>query len=68
MNSKDFDLAEEYKAMLNKYEPIFGKYDKHRRMHIPIPQRIKEMSDKLDEYYRQQAQKTEKRKPELATA
>jgi hypothetical protein len=59
------DLVEEYWKMRDKYDPIFGKYDTQGGR-CPFPVMIKEMSDKLDGYYRDRQER--KLEPELARA
>jgi hypothetical protein len=64
--SEDIVLLKEYGAIRKKYEAVFGEYRPHIGQY-PGADMIKEMSDKLDEYYRQQ-QEEEKRAPKLVTA
>jgi len=59
------DIVDEYWKMRDKYDPIFGEYDT-RGGRYTFPEMIKEMSDKLDDYYRKQ--QTQKFEPELTTA
>jgi len=66
ISSEDIVLLKEYGTIRKKYEAVFGKYKPRGGQH-PGAEMIKEMSDKLNEYYRQQ-QKEEKRTPKLATA
>jgi hypothetical protein len=65
----DEELLDEYVAVMRNYEAVFGKYNPFTRTSRPLTVRIKEMQDKLDEYYRQQrTPQTEKREPEMAHA
>jgi len=59
-------ILDEYWAVRNNYETVFGKLSFSASV-APgsLTNKIKEMSDKLDDYYRQK-QRAETRKQELA--
>jgi hypothetical protein len=62
----DTKLLNEYGNLRKKYESVFGEYDPSPRLRLgpyPLVEEIKDISDKLDEYYRQQ--RIGKRAPEL---
>jgi hypothetical protein len=70
LDTEGLKFLDDYWSVRRKYESVFGK-QKITEVFAPRPiaDRIKEMQDKLDDYYRQQRMKhNEKRMPELANA
>ena len=67
MDTETKKLRDEYWAIRERYEIVFGKYDPFTQSGPrPLSVLIAEMSDKLDEYYSQH--RKEKRLSELVTA